>query len=222
MPDTTPPTDCHSITSFITAFKGGTRLNRFKVTGGIGANKTGDDTGAFHIRSATIPEAQVGAIAINHRGRTVAYPGDRAYEPWQITILDDTGEKNLHKLFHDWHNFINAHDTNKTQITPTTPTTPTTTTTTPGTSTSTTTTSTTSTALNPSDTFADSWTVEMLDVNGTALPNRTFTLKDVWPATVGPIQLDMSQDNTLASFAVTLIYSHYTYGSAGAPATGST
>jgi hypothetical protein len=215
MADTTPPTDCHSITSFITAFKGGTRLNRFKVTGGIGANRTADDTGAFHIRSATIPEAQVGAIAINHRGRTVAYPGDRAYEPWQITILDDTGDNNLHKLFHDWHNFINAHETNKTQTTPTT-------TTGTSTSTTTTTTSTTTTTLSPSDTFVDSWTVEMLDVNGSSLPNRKFTLKNVWPATVGPIQLDMSQDNTLASFAVTLIYSHYTYGSAGAATTGST
>lgn len=209
MADTTPATDCHSITSFISAFKGGTRLNRFKVTGGIGPNRSTDDTGAFHIRSATIPEAQVGAIAINHRGRTVAYPGDRSYEPWQITILDDTGDSNLHKLFHDWHNYINAHDTNKTQTVSTT-------------TTGTSTTSTTTTALNPSEPFADTWTVEMLDVNGASLPNRLFTLKNVWPATVGPIQLDMSQDNTLASFAVTLIYSHYTYGSAGESTTGTT
>ena len=44
-----------------------------------------------------------------------------------------------------------------------------------------------------------------------------FKLFNVWPIAVGPLTLDMSQDNVLNSFAVTMVYSHYTYD--GAPIT---
>ena len=64
----------------------------------------------------------------------------------------------------------------------------------------------------PTSLWQSSWTVSQYSTNcDTPLPGRTFTLYNVWPISVGPIDLDMSADNTLASFAVTLAYSHYTY-----------
>jgi len=62
-----------SITEFINKFNGGTRLNRFKITGTVGPTSGGtqvkldDQQGAFHIRAAALPSSQVGAIPINYR-----------------------------------------------------------------------------------------------------------------------------------------------------------
>jgi hypothetical protein len=187
-----------SINDFINGFKGGTRLNRFTVEGNVGTNATGSAGSGrlltpFHIRSASLPEATVGPISINYRGRTVNYAGDRVYQPWQITVLDDhggnpSGSENLFKMFHDWHDKINSHGSNVTSET------------------------------NPVSLWQSAWTIKQYEVNcNTALPGRSFKLFNVWPIAIGPLVLDMGQDNTLASFAVTLVYSHYTYD--GAPVT---
>jgi len=208
------PQPCQSINDFINAFKGGTRLNRFLVEGNInpGADIAGlNPISAFHIRSASLPESTVGPIAINHRGRTVTYAGDRTYQPWQITILDDHdsstsgGTSNLYRAFHDWHDRINSHGGNITTY--------------PKVNGATTT--------NPNSLWGNAWTIKLLPTNGeisvtsssmtNALPGRTFKLFNVWPIAVGPLTLDMSQDNVLNSFAVTMVYSHYTYD--GAPIT---
>jgi hypothetical protein len=194
----TQPTANHSITDFITAFKGGTRQNRFVVTGTISSTSRAGSriTTPFHIRSASIPEAATTPIAVNYRGRSVAYSGDRTYLPWAITVLDDhsgnvDGGENLHKAFHDWQDVLNSHKTNISTMNGT----------------------------DPTSLWQPNWTVSQYGTNcDTPLPGRIFTLYNVWPISVGPIDLDMSADNTLASFAVTLAYSHYTYD--GAPISG--
>jgi len=173
-----------SISEFIQGFNGGSRINRFKVIGELQEAGKNDLTD-FHIRAASLPPSQVGAININYRGRTVSYPGDRIYQPWTITVLDDTkaigNTKSLYAAFHDWQNQINDHVDN-----------------------------TTIAVTNPSYHFANDWRVQQLDTNGSSVI-REFILKNCWPVFVGPIELDMSQDNTLAAFAVTLVYSHFNY-----------
>lgn len=184
-----------SITDFISNFGGGTRINRFRINGKIGNTAKTDLTskgGSFHIRAASLPGSQVGGIPINYRGRTVIYPGDRVYKPWAITVLDEnpreskTG-KTLYQAFHEWSNNINSHTLN------------------------------TTTQTDPSKHFAETsgglvWTVDQLDVNGTN-PIRTFKLYNCWPAQIGEISLDMGQDNILATFPVTLVYSHWSLAS---------
>jgi hypothetical protein len=179
----------HSIQDFINGFGGGTRTNRFLVTGQMGkANLTGA-LGSFFIRSATMPGAVVGGIKVNYRGRSVVYPGDRIYKPWEITVLDENPKESkqaitLFKAFHDWNNEINNHATN------------------------------TSTKTNPSEHFSNRmsggsfWTVQQLDTNGVSAI-RTFKLHNCWPAGIGPIELDMDKDNTLGTFSVAIVYSHF-------------
>ena len=209
----------HSITDFINGFGGGHRINRFKVTGNIptingsGVNLTATTTNYtsisqrteitdFHVRAASLPTSQVGVIPINFRGRTVNYPGDRIYQPWNIVIIDDnkisdksTDKISLYRAFHEWHERINSHANNF---------------------------STYEVAGNtdPSQHFAGrinadgtlpknnpAWTIEQLDTNG-ANTIRKFELWNCWPVAVGPIELDMSQDNVLSTFAVTMVFSH--------------
>jgi hypothetical protein len=174
-----------SITEFIGGFNGGTRVNRFNVTGNIGASSGGGTTpfSKFHIRSASLPEAILGNIAVNWHGRTVNYPGDRAYKPWNITILDDTGSgAKLYKAFHDWHNTINDHTAN-----------------------------TYTNIASPKANFAANWSVNQLDANGSGTI-KTFTLSNCWPVGIGPLELDMGKDNTIGAFQATILFTHYNVG----------
>ena len=111
------------------------------------------------------------------------YPGERVYSPWQITVLDDKpkNKTKLFEAFHAWSNDINDHGSNTT----------------------------TKAGLDSKKQFAtNNWTVDHLDTNGTDVL-RQFTLYHCWPQAVGDLVLDMGADNTLASFAVSIFYSHY-------------
>ena len=166
-----------SVSQFINGFNGGTRLNRFEVTGSIGGK---GNFNPFHVRSATLPEAIMGEAVINYRGRSVSYPGDRTYKPWNIVILDDN-TNSLHKAFHDWSNKINNHQAN-----------------------------TSGNAANPKADLVSGWQVKQYDSNG-GVELKTFTLNNCWPMVVGPLQLDMGQDNTFATFAVSIIFTDYSF-----------
>ena len=160
----------HSITSFISNFSGGSRANRFTVSGKVLNNAT------YHIRAATFPSSTLGVINVNYRGRTVPYPGERVYAPWVITILDDSDKANaLFEAFHIWSNTINNHSSN----------------------------------LSTSWPFTDnSLTVSQLATNSETI-TRSCKLQNAWPQSIGEITYDMSSDNTLLTFAVTIGYSHY-------------
>lgn len=99
-----------SITDFKGAFSGGTRQNRFKVTGQIPGN---GDISIFHIRATQIPSLSTLPIEYNYFGRKAFYPGEKQYPTWSVAVIDDTTTNgNLWKKFSNWHNTINDHDSN--------------------------------------------------------------------------------------------------------------
>ena len=68
---------------------GGARANQFSVTmGGAGASGL---TGNFHFlcRSAQVPALTIGEVAVPYRGRTIYLAGDRTYDAWTVTIMND-------------------------------------------------------------------------------------------------------------------------------------
>lgn len=187
----------NSITNFINGFKGGTRLNRFRVSASGTKSALSTD---FHIMSASIPGSKISPIPISYRGKTIYLPGERVYDPWQITILDEAGSNQnhaLHEKFMDWHNSISHLGDN----------------------------------LNVDDFLGSvggaannvNWIVEQLDhdgvigssTNATNSMIKSFKLANCWPIEIGPLALDMTANNQLNSFAVTLVYTHiseYKYG----------
>ena len=79
-----------NLSSFTQALQGGgARANQFMVTMG-GAVATGM-TNNFHFlcRSAQIPALTIGEIAVPYRGRQIFLAGDRTYDAWTITIMND-------------------------------------------------------------------------------------------------------------------------------------
>jgi hypothetical protein len=172
----------HHIQDFISGFQGGTRTNRFRVTGNFqGLQQYGLST-PYHIRATTLPTAKIGVIPVSYRGRVVNYPGDRTYDPWVITVLDDSNGNLLYEAFHRWHEDINNHMGNISNGS--------------------------ATNLDGKVNFGKDITVEHLDTNGNTV-HRGFNLKNAWPVEVGAVQLDIGQMDTMVSFQVTFTFTHY-------------
>ena len=72
---------------------GGARANQFRVTL---TTPTGIATGlptaeaSFLIKTASLPGQTITDIPVNYRGRILYLAGDRTFEPWTTTVLNDT------------------------------------------------------------------------------------------------------------------------------------
>lgn len=103
---------------------GGSRPNLFECEitfpelGGIEALTDSDKLDLrFLIKAAQLPGSTIGSIPVPFRGRTLKIAGDRTYDPWTITVINDT-KFNLRNLFEQWSNAMNRHDDNTGVITP--------------------------------------------------------------------------------------------------------
>lgn len=108
----------------LTGFKsrllgGGARPNLFeceiKFPGGL--EITEDDDFRFMIKAASLPASNINVIDIPFRGRNLKVAGDRTFDPWSITVINDTNFK-IRNAFEKWMNFMNRHDDNAGVITP--------------------------------------------------------------------------------------------------------
>lgn len=98
---------------------GGARANLFKVTCNFPAFAQGSsELASFMIKGATLPASIVAPIEVSFRGRKLKIAGDRTFEPWTITIINDTGME-VRNAFERWMNGINSHVTNTGLSTPT-------------------------------------------------------------------------------------------------------
>ena len=97
---------------------GGARSNLFEVEieypsfGAEASSDSGGDgtgpkeTGKFLIKAAEIPAANVGNIPVPFRGRVLPVAGDRTFDPWTVTIINDQ-KFNIRDAMEQWTNLIN-------------------------------------------------------------------------------------------------------------------
>lgn len=96
----------------------GARPNLFRVMLNFPGYAQGDtDLASFMCKGASLPPATLGAVPIPFRGRQLHVPGDRTYEPWEVTIINDTNF-NVRDALMRWSNAINNFQGNVTSITP--------------------------------------------------------------------------------------------------------
>jgi len=99
---------------------GGARSNLFKVEMGFPAGIAGaaeSEVGGFLIKAAQLPASVITPITVPFRGRQLQIAGDRTFEPWTVTILNDTNFL-LRDAFEKWMNYINSHNANTGEVTP--------------------------------------------------------------------------------------------------------
>ena len=88
---------------------GGARANQFKVTLPFpGYAAVGGETSdlAFLCKASAIPGQTIPSVSVPFRGRQLKIAGDRTFEDWTITVLNDTDFK-LYRAFERWMNGIN-------------------------------------------------------------------------------------------------------------------
>jgi len=91
---------------------GGARSNLFKATLGFPGYVTADvEKASFMIKAAQLPASIIAPIMVPFRGRQLQIAGDRTFEPWNITIINDT-DFDVRNSFEEWMNGINQHNAN--------------------------------------------------------------------------------------------------------------
>jgi hypothetical protein len=66
---------------------------------------------SFMVKTAAIPSSSVGGFAVPYFGRVVKYAGDRTFEPWGVTVINDE-DFAVRNALEAWSNAINSHDSN--------------------------------------------------------------------------------------------------------------
>ena len=107
----------------ITEFKsrlgaGGARPNQFRVLLGFPSYVTGVDTSySILVTGAAVPASNVNPAVIQYRGREVKLAGERVFDPWTVTIVNDTNQS-LRRPFEQWMDGMNSNATNTGILTP--------------------------------------------------------------------------------------------------------
>lgn len=97
---------------------GGARPNLFKATINFPAYAQGDvEITSFMCKAAQLPASIMGIIEIPFRGRQLKIAGDRTFETWSPTIINDT-DFAVRNSMERWMNGINAHSANTGLVAP--------------------------------------------------------------------------------------------------------
>tara|TARA_B100002019_G_scaffold210747_1_gene183458 strand:- start:256 stop:945 length:690 start_codon:yes stop_codon:yes gene_type:complete len=99
---------------------GGARPNLFEVElafpPGLG-EKDAVDKGKFMVKAANLPASNINVIDVPFRGRNLKIAGDRTFDVWTITVINDT-DFMIRNAFERWMNAINKHDNATGEVTP--------------------------------------------------------------------------------------------------------
>ena len=105
-----------NVSSFLTQVKQGVRPNMFQVDITFPGTVEADQTlVSYMCKSAALPASNIGVIEVPFRGRTVKIAGDRTFDNWSATFINDK-EMKSRAYFEQWLNQINTHKENTAQI----------------------------------------------------------------------------------------------------------
>ena len=91
---------------------GGARQNLFQVTCTFPSWVGGStELAAFMIKAASLPGSTIGEIAVPFRGRKLKIAGDRSFDDWKVTVINDVNMP-LRNAFEAWSNGINTNISN--------------------------------------------------------------------------------------------------------------
>ena len=106
------PNNERSIDSFKSRLvSGGARPNLFEVEmdfpSGVGIfdDEIDNTTHRMMIKGAQLPASNIAEVIVPFRGRQLKVAGDRRFDPWTITVIND-GDFKLREAFERWANYI--------------------------------------------------------------------------------------------------------------------
>ena len=181
---------------------GGTRPNLFEVSiptfpSAISeAWSAGDDSenGIFKFlcKASVLPASNLGSVEVPFRGRILKVAGDRTFDDWTVTIINDEDFK-LRTAFERWSNVMSRLD-DATGVT--------------------------NPSSYMTDGYVQQLGRGNTPATGTPSEGessilRSYKFFDVFPITVGEIALSYDTTDALEEFDVTFRYQYFTIGGAG-------
>ena len=104
--------------------RGGARPNLFEADikfpsgiAGVGWVDDAQEDFQFFCKSTSMPASSIGVVDVPFRGRILKVAGDRTFEPWSVTVINDEDFK-VRKSFEKWANGINNWIDGTGEITP--------------------------------------------------------------------------------------------------------
>ena len=185
---------------------GGARPNLFEVNielpdGVIGQADYRDDV-RFMVKAAEIPAANIGNIPVPFRGRDLPVAGDRTFDPWTVTVINDS-KFNIRDAMEQWSNKINDLQFDVGDISP-------------------------SNYQTKAEVFQLSRGGKTTSASSTGGETinvlRTYNFEGIYPSVVSSIPLDYGATDSIEEFQVTFNYLFWTVGNGlpAAPAPGTT
>ena len=157
-------------------------------------NSSEAEGGAFKFlcKSTALPASNLGSIEIPFRGRTLKVAGDRTFDDWTVTIINDEDFR-LRTAFERWSNVMSQLDDATGVTNPTS---------------------------YMTDAFIQQLgrgpeAGAATNNGGNSSILRSYKFFDVFPVTVGEIALSYDTTDALEEFDVTFRYQYFTVGSAG-------
>ena len=157
-------------------------------------NSSEAEGGAFKFlcKSTALPASNLGSIEIPFRGRTLKVAGDRTFDDWTVTIINDEDFR-LRTAFERWSNVMSQLDDATGVTNPTS---------------------------YMTDAFIQQLgrgpSAQSASNNGgNSSVLRSYKFFDVFPVTVGEIALSYDTTDALEEFDVTFRYQYFTVGSSG-------
>ena len=184
------PNNERSIDSFKSRLvQGGARPNLFEVEmdfpSGVGIfdEEIENTRHRMMIKGAQLPASNIAEVVVPFRGRQLKVAGDRRFDPWTLTIIND-GDFKLREAFERWANFIIKVSDGSGTITP---------------------------SDYYADWVVNQLGRADTDINvrgdqsGAKLPVlRRYKMHGCWPSLVSPIELSYDTADTIEEFSVTL------------------
>ena len=165
---------------------GGARANLFEVEIAFPEELVIDlnlvtDKVPFLVKAAEIPASNLGNIPVPYRGRVLPVAGDRTFDPWTVTIINDT-DFQIRDAMEKWSNSINDLQTAQGSVDP---------------------------AVYQRSALVKQLSREGANPGDPEKVLRTYNFEGIYPNTVSNIPLDFGATDQIQEFQVTFNYLFY-------------
>lgn len=174
---------------------GGARASLFEVfltlPGGI-AEPNAESQFRFVCKASSIPASTVGSIDVPYFGRKVKMAGNRTFDNWQVTVLNDE-DFLVRNAFEKWSSYINSHQNNLRDASVITE---------------------QGQASYRTTATVNHYAKTGVFAGGTnagdaALPTRSYTFVNIFPINIGNIELNWETTDAIEEFTVEFAYDYW-------------
>ena len=165
--------------------KAGARANLFDVTvTGAGAAGLNKDEFTFACKAAAIPAMAVATIDVPYFGRTIKVPGNKTFDNWTVTIINDEAFA-IRNAMEKWLAAMGTHEGNIATIG--------------------------SSFTEAGGTLYGDAIVQHYDKGGAKIGAAEYKFKNIFPVTISEITLGWGENDAIEEFTVEFAYDYWTH-----------